>query len=308
MNQSELKTLIDKIIDNTFKVIKEVYVHQNENKPNKKSSNVGSRILFPKYSSGDTRISEQELRFIFIEQFYAYINGHKELNNLYYSVETPTEENYIFSKDKGDPKVVDKKDKNGNKGVSARTDLTIYEKEGDKFTKKALIEFKARNPVIENYEKDFCKLNNEENTSIKYFIQIIKNYDKETLKSIKDKIKNKNDNINYKCYCLDKGEDITRKITDIMRIKIHRGIDQIGGCITEIQSASGTKILIDLGHNLPEADGQVNDIYIRRRTSTGFSKEFRQSSTHTTTETISLSKLLLPRRALTNISVGSLKQ
>ena len=46
-----------------------------------------------------------------------------------------------------------------------------------------------------------------------------------------------------------------------MRIKIHRGIDQIGGCITEIQSASGTKILIDLGHNLPEADGQVNDIY-----------------------------------------------
>ena len=45
-----------------------------------------------------------------------------------------------------------------------------------------------------------------------------------------------------------------------MRIKIHRGIDQIGGCITEIQSASGTKILIDLGHNLPEADGQVNDI------------------------------------------------
>ena len=92
-----------------------------------------------------------------------------------------------------------------------------------------------------------------------------------------------------------------------MRIKIHRGIDQIGGCITVIQSASGTKILIDLGHNLPEADGQVNDIYDTPE-KTGFSKAFRQSFTHTTTETISPSKLLLPRRALTNISVGSLRQ
>lgn len=213
MNQSELKTLIDKIINNTFKVIKEVYVHQNENKPNKKSSNVGSRILFPKYSSGDTRISEQELRFIFVEQFYAYINNDEnkekspELINLYYSVETPTEKKYIFSKDKGGPKVDDK-------GVSARTDLTIYEKEGDKFTKKALIEFKALNPVIENYEKDFCKLK-EEKPSLKYFIQIIKNRDKGTIDSIADKIKNKNKNNNivYKCYCLEKETEITTEIT-----------------------------------------------------------------------------------------------
>lgn len=46
-----------------------------------------------------------------------------------------------------------------------------------------------------------------------------------------------------------------------MRIIIHRGINQIGGCITEIQSSSGTKILIDLGHNLPDADGQAEDEY-----------------------------------------------
>ena len=37
-----------------------------------------------------------------------------------------------------------------------------------------------------------------------------------------------------------------------MKITIHRGLNQIGGCITEIQSLSGTKILIDLGHNLPD--------------------------------------------------------
>ena len=46
-----------------------------------------------------------------------------------------------------------------------------------------------------------------------------------------------------------------------MKIIIHRGINQIGGCITEIQSSSGTKILIDLGHNLPDADGQAEDEY-----------------------------------------------
>ena len=36
-----------------------------------------------------------------------------------------------------------------------------------------------------------------------------------------------------------------------MKILIHRGANQIGGCITEIQSAAGTRILVDLGHNLP---------------------------------------------------------
>lgn len=46
-----------------------------------------------------------------------------------------------------------------------------------------------------------------------------------------------------------------------MRITIHRGIDQIGGCITEIESKKGTKILIDLGHNLPEGDAPAVDKY-----------------------------------------------
>ena len=46
-----------------------------------------------------------------------------------------------------------------------------------------------------------------------------------------------------------------------MIITIHRGINQIGGCITEIASASGTKILIDLGHNLPDGDNPSEDKY-----------------------------------------------
>lgn len=43
-----------------------------------------------------------------------------------------------------------------------------------------------------------------------------------------------------------------------MHITIHRGINQIGGCITEIATAN-TRILIDLGQNLPDGEGNVVD-------------------------------------------------
>jgi ribonuclease J len=43
-----------------------------------------------------------------------------------------------------------------------------------------------------------------------------------------------------------------------MKITIHRGIDQIGGCITEI-ATDRTRILIDLGQNLPDGEGDVED-------------------------------------------------
>ena len=46
-----------------------------------------------------------------------------------------------------------------------------------------------------------------------------------------------------------------------MKITIHRGLNQIGGCITEIQSLSGMKILVDLGHNLPDCGGVSEDKY-----------------------------------------------
>lgn len=43
-----------------------------------------------------------------------------------------------------------------------------------------------------------------------------------------------------------------------MEITIHRGINQIGGCITEIASKK-TRIFIDLGQNLPDGEGTVID-------------------------------------------------
>lgn len=48
-----------------------------------------------------------------------------------------------------------------------------------------------------------------------------------------------------------------------MQIIIHRGIDQIGGCITEIATES-TRIIIDLGQNLPDGEGSVTDAFAHK--------------------------------------------
>jgi len=42
-----------------------------------------------------------------------------------------------------------------------------------------------------------------------------------------------------------------------MKVIVHRGAKQIGGCITEIQSQNGTKIIIDVGENLPSKSGEI---------------------------------------------------
>ena len=42
-----------------------------------------------------------------------------------------------------------------------------------------------------------------------------------------------------------------------MKIIVHRGTNQIGGCLTEIKSDKETRILIDIGANLPDANGNI---------------------------------------------------
>lgn len=44
-----------------------------------------------------------------------------------------------------------------------------------------------------------------------------------------------------------------------MKVIIHRGTHQIGGCITEIESNKGTKIAIDIGKNLPSINEKEED-------------------------------------------------
>ncbi len=49
-----------------------------------------------------------------------------------------------------------------------------------------------------------------------------------------------------------------------MKIIIYRGIDQIGGCITEIATGN-TRILVDLGQNLPDGEGFINDEFANQK-------------------------------------------
>lgn len=170
-----IRIIMDYLIDRTFDVLREVYNNQCEGK-GVFSSNCGSRIVFPLYRNGNIRVSEQELRFVFVEQF----NKIAKDNNLYYSVETPTRGTYSFSQ-KEKPCV----DKNGQSG---EFDMVIHNEQGDRI---CLIEFKANFPAVSGYEKDFLKLETESNSdSPAYFIQLVDTLDKRLTKPRTVKIMN----------------------------------------------------------------------------------------------------------------------
>ena len=201
----ENKEHIEAIINRTFEIIKKVYDYQQEKFEGPKGIS-GSRIIFPQKRQGEaseteqdiTRVSEQELKLIFIEQL------NKEINegwDVYYSVETPTEKKYRFKgKDKPEQ---------DESGRSANFDLVIH---NNKFERIALIEFKANNPKPNDYLKDIVKLNEEnyEGKVLRYFVQIVKNSDKGTENSLQKKMKD-NEDI-FWCYSLEKGEIINSPI------------------------------------------------------------------------------------------------
>ncbi len=80
-----------------------------------------SRLIFPIYSGAQERglrVSEQEARFAFVESI--------QKSNLLYSIETPTIKGYQLS---------------GSKPLSAQTDLTVYDTNGNIFCN---VEFKSK--------------------------------------------------------------------------------------------------------------------------------------------------------------------
>ena len=159
---------IENVINRTFEIIKKVYDYQQEKEGLKQQDN-GSRIIFPKKrKKQETRLSEQELRFIFVEQLNKEIDGGWDV---YYSVETPTKKEYGFSSQ-------DKKE-------SGNIDLVIH---NSKLERIALIEFKAKNPSARFYQKDFEKLTTEPDDSLRYFIQIIENTYNNTKGNIESKV------------------------------------------------------------------------------------------------------------------------
>lgn len=213
MEDKIVKKHIDVIVENTFKTIIEVYRTQKENQKigTNNNSSSSSRIIFPlkresKDNKEEFRISEQELRFVFVEEFNKYCSKNWDV---YYSVETPTSKRYDFS-NKDNPCKVDY-----SNGQSAMVDFSIFLKEQDKLTRVALIEFKALNPDKQSYMKDYVKLLNEDQKFV-YFIMIVKSANDRTIKSIAEKIKASYDNagldtekkVEFRCLDLGTGKEI----------------------------------------------------------------------------------------------------
>ena len=199
------KEIILDIISEAFKHVKNAYDLSNE--PN---SSKDSRLIFPKkrdesirVSEPNIRVSEQELRFAFVEEFLKYLKKKKK--DWYYAVEVPTKIKYDFS-DKKNPKVAEE-----GKGKSASFDLAIYAKGDNNFNLIALLEFKAGNPKKFDYHKDLVKLENEkegDNEVLRFFIEIVKNADERTPKNIESKLKDKRQQTNFICYSLTEGEKV----------------------------------------------------------------------------------------------------
>lgn len=197
---------ISNMIDETFEFVRKAYKYHNASIQSTQSldcANTHSRLIFPKTKNGKTRISEQELRFAFVEIFNRYVE-QKGLN-WFYSVEMPTRGDYSFS---------------GKGNRNALFDLSIID---SSFNRIALIEFKANNPGKECYAKDLMKLTNpeeEDSNTLKYFVQIVENYTGETIDSINKKTEIENQSItksgnpvHVRVYSLSKGEEIINKIS-----------------------------------------------------------------------------------------------
>ena len=216
MAPEELKKHINNVIKNAFERLQYAYNNNKETKAKPSSDNPKSRLVFPCYSNNkQTRISEQELRFCFVEAFNEYFQN-KNIP-VYYSVETPTRKNYSgFSKTEKNSNPSPKPDPDGRSG---EFDLVIFELVDGKMKRRCLIEFKAKNASDLDYEKDFVKLNNpdewskkgENDVELRYFIEIIEGYRADTLKSLSKKT-TKKEGTNFVCYSLRDKKNISCEI------------------------------------------------------------------------------------------------
>lgn len=171
MEKVELIKDIRNIIENTFEILR-----------GGQCTNNASRLVFPDYSSGQKRVSEQELRFAFVEQLQSFLKKYK----YYYSVETPTTDSYTFSQNRKNVPC-----KSGE-GQSANFDLTIKDEKGINI---AIIEFKANSVSQHQYAKDLIKLWNEkEKGQYRFFVCLFNSMEEKTRNALRDKL------LYTKCY------------------------------------------------------------------------------------------------------------
>lgn len=171
------------VLGRTFECLRSAYSKED------RYTSEGTRLIFPKYSresskNAELRVSEQELRFVFVEKFVEYCNASHE--ELYYSVETPTTDSYLFSEGKTYKSLLEKGEKIElpcihSEGVSGKFDMTIYNKDNT----VCLIEFKAGSISEQEFKEVLIKLANpKEKATYRYIIHMVKD------KASKDSIEN----------------------------------------------------------------------------------------------------------------------
>lgn len=210
MTEKDIETALSKIITRTFEKLVAIYGSHKE-KENKDTIKVEleSRLIFPCYGdhcNNEVRVSEQELRFAFVEAFYEYCSTENHLE-LFYSVETPTRYRYNFA-NKDNPCSCDN-DKY-NRCKSGSFDLVIHD---NNMKRVAYIEFKANNPT-KGHLKDFCKLKKDPDdegvNSLRYFIEIVKSSDNGTRPNLEGKFDGAGDKV--KCIVFDISKDINKGV------------------------------------------------------------------------------------------------
>ena len=200
-----MREKIERVINETFADIREIYKLQKTGEGNPTSS-----LRFPykdnDRTQGELRISEQELRCLFVEKL--------QNKGLYYNIEAPTMGAYRFENAEG-------------KMRSGNFDLVICDATGK--VRHALIEFKGLNPDEKCYAKDYWKLQNQqEKGDLRYFLQVVKSAKEDTYQNIANKkasitkfvkdgifkvdLCNLTENVIYRCVCLEGDAEISKAI------------------------------------------------------------------------------------------------
>jgi hypothetical protein len=139
------------------------------------------RLTIP-FEGKQKRLSEQEFRFLFIEQFLLDTRLlDTRLSDYSLSIETPTIRTYAFTNCKHNNSFIYP----NSSGRRGNIDLVIYlGKE-----RVCLIEFKANNASEFEHGKDFAKLKYEPGTdTVRIFAEVFKKTNDKTILSLKNKI------------------------------------------------------------------------------------------------------------------------
>ena len=137
----------------------------------KSGGSSSEQLIFPqkvqaKGAKLKDRISEQELRLLFIEEF------KNENKDLFYSIETPTVDKFKVGKEY-------KTIKTDKEGQSASLDMCVFERNSNKYERILNIEFKHKNASIKKIGKDVLKLMQEKQNGV--FVHLLNNTDRGTL-------------------------------------------------------------------------------------------------------------------------------